>query len=307
MKTAIWALVLLFPSLCWAASDARSSDAEEMGELVTAEWLHAHLADDDLVVLDSSVLVLLDENQQMSNVSGYQDFLEAHVPGARFADLLVALSGPEARLAMPSAEAFAKALGELGIHNQDKIVVYSSAMHVWSARLWWMLKWIGHDRVAILDGGLTAWRDAGYPVASDEVSTTRTQYQPRVRAELVSDQNAVRAAIQSPEIQLVDALPAAHYRGEFSLYGRAGHIPTAVNISATELTDAHGRYRRGDELSVFIDLPRDKPVITYCGGGVAAAATAFALRQAGVKDVSVYMGSLQDWLSNPDNPMTTDP
>jgi rhodanese-related sulfurtransferase len=183
MKTAIWALVLLFPSLCWAASDARSSDAEEMGELVTAEWLHAHLADDDLVVLDSSVLVLLDENQQMSNVSGYQDFLEAHVPGARFADLLVALSGPEARLAMPSAEAFAKALGELGIHNQDKIVVYSSAMHVWSARLWWMLKWIGHDRVAILDGGLTAWRDAGYPVASDEVSTTRTQYQPRVRAE----------------------------------------------------------------------------------------------------------------------------
>lgn len=299
--------VLWLGCLLLVINGAHGAGSDEMGDLVSADWLHTHIEDDNLVVLDGTVLVLMDDQQQMTNASGYPDFLAAHIPGARFADLLDDMSAPEGRLTMPTPESFAEALGRLGINNDDRIVVYSSAIHVWSARLWWMLKWIGHEQVAILDGGLAAWRDAGYPVSEGPVSVAPTAYEPRVREALVSDQKAVHEAIQSSDISLVDALPAAHYRGEFSLYERPGHIPTAINISATTLTGADGRYRTGDELAVFVDIPRDRPAITYCGGGVAAAATAFALVQAGVPNVSVYMGSLQDWLKNPDNPMTVSP
>lgn len=278
--------------------------SDEMDSLVSAEWLAEHLGEPDLVVIDSTVRVLFAEDGSMSNESGRSSYGEAHIPGAVFADLLVDMSAPGQELVMPSPERFAAALGALGIDEGDRVVIYSTEYYVWATRLWWMMRWIGHDQVALLDGGMRAWEASGFAVSNAPSPITETSYSAKVRPELISQQDDVLKAIGDDNTMIVDALSPGHYRGEVSMYPRSGHISTALNVPTTELTDGEGRMRPDDELELLIGAPESSGVIAYCGGGVAATAPAFAAVRAGVKNVSVYMGSLEEWTANPDNPMT---
>lgn len=276
--------------------------------LVTVDWLHQRLADPSVVVLDATVEIGRSEEGRLINLSGLPGFEQAHIPGARFADLKDRLSKQPAAFdnVMPEPDHFARELELLGISNDSEIVIYSRQYSVWAARLWWMLKWAGHEKVALLDGGFKAWQDAGFPIATGSSHVSKGHYQLQLNHALIADQQQVHRAIEDQETLLVDATPAAHFAGDFAMYARSGHIPTAINIP-TSLVERHdGRFVSSDEVSLLLEQSTDTPIIAYCGGGVAASAIAFNLKRAGFNNVAVYMGSLQEWVIDPNNPMSSD-
>ncbi len=278
-----------------------------MDTLVTTDWLSQHLDDPDLVVLDCTVHTLLDEGGDfVRNVSGRADYDHGHIPSAGFADLTGDLSDSSSSLefAVPTAEQFCSAMGELGVGDHSRVVLYDRSLSVWAARVWWMLRWAGFDRAALLDGGLKVWTEEGRPLSTEPATRHVKQLTPVPRPGLIADRDEVFAAINNDTVCLIDTLPGPLYRGEQqSLYGRPGHIPGALNICAVDLLDESGRYRPLGELAALHDGDRNARNITYCGGGIMASSNAFIMTRLGFTDVAVYTASLQEWAADPANPL----
>ena len=283
-----------------------------MDSLVSADWLAAHLDDPDLVVLDCRITMT-----ERGPAPARDDYAKSHISGAVFADLINDLSDTTQPIgfAVPTPQAFCEAMGRLGVGDNTRVVLYDDRMElpgmtfssIWAARVWWMLRWVGFDRAALLDGGLRVWCDGGYPLSSDIESAAVATLTPRPRPELIVDQTVVRAAVEDPNVTLVDTLPPASYDGSASMYARPGHIAGAINLPVFDLYDADGKFLADDEIARRNAPVEGRRTITYCGGGIAASATAFALTRIGHPDVSVYTASLQEWAVNPDNPMVVGP
>ena len=276
--------------------------------LVDADWLEQHLGDPNLVVLDATVIVESDATGNLRIINGRANYESGHIPTAGFADLMGDLSDPDSPLqfGMPTPEQFAAAMEKLGVGDESRVVLYDTMGSSWAARVWWMLRWIGFDRAALLDGGLAAWTAAGGSLSTEPVERIRRSLTVNLRPELIAGQEDVRAAINSDAIWLIDALPAIHYRGEWTMYDQPGHIPGATNAPVSSLFDETGRFRPVDELAALFGDDKSKRTITYCGGGIAASADAFALTRLGFKDVAIYAASLEEWTANPENPMEID-
>lgn len=285
-----------------------------MSILVDSQWLQAHLADPTLVVLDATVVLpapKFDGDYQVA--SGYDGWLQAHIPGARHADLLTALADTQASFsfALPPAEALVNALANLGAGQGKTLVIYDRAEGFWAARLWWMLRGVGID-ARVLDGGFNAWRAAGLAEYSG-LAEPITPVQPwtiNPRPALWLERSGVEAIVAglAPGV-LVCALGAALFEGTVpTRYARRGHIPGSLNRPARQLFDAHGRYLPKDALALAIGptlLHSEGPLVVYCGGGISAAANALALTLLGRQDVAIYDGSLQEWAADLRLPMTT--
>lgn len=280
-----------------------------LDSLVSTEWLSQHLGEPDLVVLDCTADVEMHPDGSYQILSGRAGFDQGHIPGAGFADLTAELSDATSpyRFALPSPEAFAAAMATLGVGDDSRVVLYSATEPAWAARVWWMLKWIGFDRAALLDGGLSAWKAEGRPLSTEPPSRPAGRLSVSVRPELIAHEGEVRAAVGDLRVTLVDALPAASYRGDFALYGRPGHIPGAINLPADELVDESGHYLAGEQLAALQRRDPAGRTITYCGGGIAASSTAFVLTRLGYQNVAVYAASLQEWVADPANPMEVAP
>lgn len=289
------------------APEPNGEPASLPGSLVTAEWLAEHLDDPDLVVLDCTVTVRRGEDGLVIE-NGRAAYEAGHIPTAGFADLMGELADADSpyNYAVPSPEAFAAAMGKLGVGDDTRVVLYDASLSAWAARVWWMLRWVGFDRAAVLDGGLAAWRSEGRPLATEPADEPVRVLTPAPRPELIADRDEVFAAIGDESVRLIDAMPGAHYRGEMTMYARPGHIPGADNVPVTALLDETGRFKPADGLAVLFGADRSGRAIIYCGGGIAASATAFAMTRAGFTDVAVYTASLQEWAADPANPMTTD-
>lgn len=270
--------------------------------LVSTDWLHAHLAEPDLVVLDCTVR-LAPGPDGFTATSGRAEWARAHVPGAGFADLtsdLVDTDSPHG-FAVPTPQAFGAAMAALGVGDTSRVVLYDDAGMMWAARVWWMLRWIGFDRAALLDGGLRGWLDAGHPTDSAAPSVTPGSLTVTPRPQVIADKAKVLQAVEGDGTCLIDSLTPQMYSGEVQMYARPGHIPGATNTPAFDLIDqATGRFRPLDELAAMFP---DGPIITYCGGGIAASLDAFVLALLGRDDVAVYTASLQEWTADPDTPM----
>jgi thiosulfate/3-mercaptopyruvate sulfurtransferase len=279
-----------------------------LDSLVTTEWLSEHLDDPDLVVLDCSVHIEMEEGGGFQTSSGRADYDAGHIPSAGFADLMTDLSDAESpfQYAVPSPEKFCEAMGALGVGDDSRVVLYDTSGSAWAARVWWMLRWVGFDRAALLDGGLGAWTAEGRPLSTEPVSRQAKQLTPAPRPELIAGRDEVFAAIENDAAQLIDVMPEPHYLGQMTMYDRAGHIPSAINIPITGLTDESGHYRPLDELAAMHDLDRDARAITYCGGGIAASSNAFIMTRLGFTNVAVYTASLQEWAADPALPMEVD-
>jgi thiosulfate/3-mercaptopyruvate sulfurtransferase len=276
-----------------------------MDTLVTTEWLSQHLDDPDLVVLDCTVRVESDEGGGFRVSSGREGYDAGHIPSAGFADLLGNLSDAESslRFAVPTPEQFSAAMGELGVGDDSRVVLYDSSGSGWAARVWWMLRWIGFDRAAVLDGGLEAWIAEGRPLSTEPVARPAKQLTVALRPKLIADRKEVLAALDDSAVRLIDALPEASYQGEMPLYGRPGHIPGATNIPASALLDDSGHYLPLGELEAMHAGDRNARVITYCGGGISASSNAFIMTRLGFTNVAVYTASLQEWAADPENPL----
>jgi thiosulfate/3-mercaptopyruvate sulfurtransferase len=283
-------------------------EQSQMDTLVTTDWLSQHLDDLDLVVLDCTVRTVMDCDSGFRNMSGRADYDNGHIPSAGFADLTNDLCDTNSPIefALPTPEQFCSAMGKLGVGDDSRVVLYDGYLSGWAARVWWMLRWVGFDRAALLDGGLKAWTADGHPLSTEPATRLAKQLIPAPRPELIADRDEVIAAIDDSTVCLIDTLPEAYYRGEMTLYSRPGHIPGAANISATELLAAEGRYRPHDELVAMHKGDRSARTITYCGGGIAASSNAFIMTRLGFTDVAVYTASLQEWAAEPANPLVVE-
>lgn len=290
-----------------AAGDMEGVDAE-LGTLVTTKWLSEHLSDPDLVILDCSVLVKQGDDGSMQSVSGRSSYDEGHIPNAAFADLINDMSDTESpfEFTVPAPEKLASALGALGVGDDSRVVLYDSMGSVWAARMWWLMRWIGFDRAAILDGGLNAWKAEGRPLSTEPAIRAAKQLTVNLRPELIAYHDEVFEAVGDEKVKLIDAMPASHYRGEMVMYDWPGHIPGAINVPSFSLLDETGHYLPKDKLAELLGNDREMRTITYCGGGISAASDAFILTRLGFTNVAVYDGSLQEWTQDTNNPLEVD-
>lgn len=280
--------------------------------LVDAAWLHRHRGDDDLLIIDATTHNVIPEDGPFSPQSGYRSFSSEHIPGAVFADLLGAFADPHSDepWTVPTSENFAEAAGALGIGDDVRVVVYDQHQGFWATRFWWHLRLEGFDRVALLDGGLRAWKAAGLPVTSTETTSRTRTFVPQRRPELLRTTESVAAALDDDSTLLVNVMDAATYRGDTNTYPRRGHIPGSINLPVAELRRAGTAIlRSADDLRRMFDaaglLDSSRNVVTYCGGGIAATGVAHALALVGRQDVAVYDGSMTAWSANPDLPLVT--
>jgi thiosulfate/3-mercaptopyruvate sulfurtransferase len=273
--------------------------------LVTTQWLSDHLDDPDLVVLDCSVKVEQGEDGGLLIESGRAGYEAGHIPTAGFADLMGELADADSpyNYAVPTPEEFVAVMGALGVGDDTRVVLYDGSMTAWAARVWWMLRWVGFDRAAVLDGGLGAWVAEGRPLSTEPADEPARGLTLALRPELIADRDEVFAAIGDDTVTLIDAMPEPHYLGEMAMYARPGHITSAKNISFMALVDETGRFKSDGELAALFDDDRDTRAITYCGCGIAASSTALVMTRLGFTDVAVYTASLQEWTADPDNPM----
>ena len=261
------------------------------------------------VILADPGLRLVDTRFELEDPeAGERGFGEAHIPGALYAHLDRDLSAPlgthGGRHPLPEPQVLARRLGELGIGNEHLVVAYDAGNGMFASRLWWLLRYLGHDRVKVLDGGLEAWRRAGLPLTAEVNDYPRLQFEARPRSEMAVDREYVLRNLDNAEMLLVDARGAERYRGEVEpIDPIAGHIPSAVNMPfAGNLEE--GRFRAPEELRRrFEVLGEADEVVVYCGSGVSAAHDILAMEEAGHRGVKLYHGSWSDWCSFEDPPV----
>lgn len=281
--------------------------------LVTTDWLERNLERDDLRIVDATVV--LDIDTWAAN-SGRRTYDEGHIPGAVFIDLIEELSDTSAdeglpkgvrAYKLPSEQQFAEAMRRHGIGNDTDVVVYDTTAGMWAARLWWMLRVFGHERVAVLDGGWAAWKEEGRPVSTETPSPEPASFEARLQPRLLATKDEVAELSRDGKgACLIHALSPEMFRGdEKAALPRPGRIPNSVNVPFFSVYDEQGRFRPAEELrELFADALADDPqrVVTYCGGGIAASSDALALALIGV-DAAVYDGSLVEWAHDERLPM----
>jgi thiosulfate/3-mercaptopyruvate sulfurtransferase len=280
--------------------------------LISTDWLEDHLNDSTLRVLDATVHLKPKAEGGIEAVSGRGDFDREHVPGAAFADLIHDLSDRSTRMMfmLPAAERFAAAMEELGVGNDCKVVIYSSGHVMWATRLWWMLRAFGFENAGVLDGGFQKWKQENKAVSDVGASDRKAKFSAKFNSGLIANKDDVLAAVDGGigGVCIMDALPGALYEGTAPMnYGRHGHIKSAINVPAMDLTDPDtGVFLSPDRLKEKLAPALDdrvRGVVTYCGGGIAATADAFALTLLGKRNVSVYDASMQEWARDESLPM----
>ena len=284
-----------------------------MQPLVSTQWLEEHLRDPSLRILDCTCYLHPLPGGDMRAESGRADYEKGHVPGAAFADLIGDLSDPSSplRFTLPDEGRFAMAMSRLGVGDGTRVVIYSGGSLTWAPRLWWMLRAFGFDEAYVLDGGWPKWKAEGRPVATGVEDYPPAAFRAQPRPGLFVGRDEVAAALEDPQVVLVNALtPEQHAGTGGSDYGRPGRIPGSVNLPARDLIDpATMAYRPLPDLRerfAEAGVMDGRRVVAYCGGGIAASADAMVLTMLGVRDVAVYDASLQEWAKDPNLPMDRD-
>ncbi len=281
-----------------------------MDPLVSVSWLAAHLSDKDVVVLDATLPMV--GVQPVTDV--HARYRQEHIPGAVFFDI-EALSDKGTPLPhmLPTPESFAGSMSALGVGDAMTLVVYEQEGVFSAPRAWWMLRTMGAGDVRMLDGGLQAWKEAGYPTEAGDVTKPRTIFGARLQTDAVRSFSEMQAIVSGRGAgeQVLDARSAGRFTGrapEPRAGLRSGHMPGAINVPYTELVQ-NGRLKDAESLqAVFaargVDLT--VPITTTCGSGVTAAVLALGLRRCGVSQVKLYDGSWAEYAQHPEAVVVAD-
>lgn len=266
-----------------------------------------------VALLDRPDCAIVDCRFQLDDVGwGERAYREAHIPGAVYAHLDRDLSGRKTgvngRHPLPDPDALAERLGQLGIGDGVHVIAYDQDAGSWASRLWWMLRWLGHDAVAVLDGGFAAWLAANGSTRGGQESRPGHTFHPHVRHEMVVDAAFVDRVRRHHEWRLVDARAPERFRGEVEpVDRRPGHIPGAVNRFFKSNLEASGSFASAEALraawSATLGERSPDRVVVYCGSGVTACHNLLALEHAGLRGAKLYAGSWSEWSSDPTRPV----
>ncbi len=274
--------------------------------LISTEDLHKNFRDHNWVVVDCHYL--LDDPE-----AGRRAYLEGHIPGARYAHLDQDLSGPiiprrSGRHPLPSVDKATETFSRWGISGDVQVVAYDARGGAIAARLWWMLRWLGHDAVAVLDGGFHKWEREGLPVSGEIETQLRRSFTPNAQPEMMVSARDVLGMMDDPKNLLFDSRAPERYRGEAEpLDAKAGHIPGAISLPFADNLTEEGQFLPVDELkarfeSALADQPAENSVF-YCGSGVTAAHNILAMEHAGLGEARLYAGSWSEWIMEARRPV----
>ena len=275
--------------------------------LVSAEQLARHLDDPDWIVFDCRFTLTDPE-------AGRRAYRHGHIPGARYAHLDEDLSSPvtpaSGRHPLPDPQLVAEKLGRWGVDGTKQVVVYDDSFGSMAVRMWWLLRWLGHDAVALLDGGLPGWMRQKLPVGADSPQIAPTRFIPRPQNAMWADVAEVEQARQDRNRLVIDARPEDRFSGEREPLDKvAGHIPGSVNWTFEENIDFDGTYLPAEELrAAYLALLRGTPpekAIHSCGSGVTACHNILAMEIAGLPSGKLYPGSWSEWIADPSRPVAT--
>jgi thiosulfate/3-mercaptopyruvate sulfurtransferase len=278
-----------------------SQDWHDIPPLVSVEWLFEHLNHPRLAIADCRFALMQPE-------LGQQQYQEGHIPGAYYLDLNRDLSSPVAkhggRHPLPDPARLAATLTSMGIYSDAPagptlVVVYDDSRMAFASRLWWLLRYLGHEQVAILDGGFSAWKGAGHPLSAATPEVKSGQFVSRIQFHRAVDREQVIAQKDLPAVSLIDSREPERYRGETEpIDPIAGHIPGAVNYPWQDGTTAQGFTRPLEEhRDRWSALANSDDIIVYCGSGVTACVNLLSLELAGIPNAKLYPGSWSDWCS----------
>jgi len=276
--------------------------------LIDVATLNARIADPNLRVFDAAVFLTPKAGGGYQVDSGFQKYTESHIPGAGFIDLSQAWAdtSPGLNFTLPTVDGLAAAIGASGIAADNEVVLYSSGHLMWATRAWWLLHYAGHTNIAILNGNLGAWKNAGLPLETGERMYPATTFAPNAIPGSFADTAEVEAGMHG-NVCTVNALTQALYEGSGDFfYGRPGHIPGSLPLYFDSILDDE-HLLPADALAEQLEnqgmLSADR-VITYCGGGIAATLDGFACKLLGQDNVGVYDGSMSEWVQDDDRPLT---
>jgi len=276
--------------------------------LVDAFELQAHLNDENWAIIDCRFS--LEDTER-----GWSDYVKGHIPGSVYAHLDRDLSGnvirgKTGRHPLPEIAALAETFCKWGIDSDTQVVAYDEASGTMAARLWWLLNWLGHRNVALLDGGWRAWKEAGLPAGSGAETRPPRRFEPREIAGAYVTAEQVQQIAGNPHYAVLDARSGPRFRGETEpIDSVAGHIPGAISAPCEENVTPEGRFhppevlrRRFEKLLKFVP---PENVICYCGTGVTAAHNIFALAYSGLGVARLYAGSWSEWITDPTRRIAT--
>jgi thiosulfate/3-mercaptopyruvate sulfurtransferase len=274
--------------------------------LVSPADLGAHLDDPKWVVFDT-------RHDLMNPDKGRKLYAEGHIPGAYFLHVDEDLAGPKTgkngRHPLPDLQDFAKRINERGVTPDSQVVVYDDAGGNFAVRLWWMLRWLGHEKTALLDGGFPLWQKEGRPVSKEVPPPRKGSFVPRPHLGSTVDVHFVERFREDPSIRLLDARAAERFKGlQEPIDPVAGHIPGAINRFWQKNLNPDGRFKASQQLRAeYEELlgPGAERAVHMCGSGVTACHNAFAMELAGLPPGRLYAGSWSEWCSDPARPVAT--
>jgi thiosulfate/3-mercaptopyruvate sulfurtransferase len=268
--------------------------------VVSCEWLLEHLEDPQVVIVDCRFSLA---DPQL----GQQQYEECHIKGSHYLDLNLDLSSAVrehgGRHPLPETQDLAQKLSKIGVNSQETLVVaYDDSRYAFASRLWWLLRYFGHEKVAVLNGGFAAWQKIGYPMTSvvpEYKVSKKLTFIPNIQPDMVVDFATVKEQKDLPDVVLVDSRETERYLGIREPIDKiAGHIPGAVNYPWQEVSDSAGYLLpSAEQRHRWSDVENAKDILVYCGSGVTACVNLLSLELAGIHKGKLYAGSWSDWIS----------
>jgi thiosulfate/3-mercaptopyruvate sulfurtransferase len=269
--------------------------------IVSPAWLYEHLNDPQVTIADCRFSLA-------DPALGRRQYEAGHIPGAYYFDLNQDLSSPVGqhggRHPLPNVDVLAEKLSQIGLDSTEAeesklVVVYDDSRFAFAARFWWLLRYLGYERVAVLDGGLSQWQHEGYPITPDIPPVKAGRFVPHIQPHQTVDIETVKTTKDLPGVVLIDSREGERYRGEREpIDPIAGHIPGAINYPWQEVTTEQGRMRSPEEQKQrWRSIADANEILVYCGSGVTACVNLLSLDVAGISKAKLYPGSWSDWCS----------
>ena len=275
--------------------------------LISSEELQKIIGNDNVKVFDTSVLLHQVDGAHKAE-SGIEAYLEKHIQGAGFIDLINDWSDTDSALnhTLPPLDALCKAIGDSGISQDDEVILYSSGHLMWATRAWWCLHYAGHTNIKVLNGNIRAWRKAGLPCESGRHEFAKAEFFGSPKSAVFTNTQGVEAGL-AQNTCTINALTTPLYEGTGDFfYKRRGHIPGSLSLPFSDVLD-NEFFLEPEALAATLErqgMLSAENVIVYCGGGIAATLDAFACKLLGQDKVCVYDGSMSEWVLSVDRTLT---